>query len=221
MTENKIDIDDRELPDHHPYKTKRDKGHYIERKPYCIYYYHVTDITRGAWKVRHYYVSDNGDIRRQNLKDRARELGRNGKRNGHAPPKYGDDLADIVWERISYIMFLFDIPGAKLRRNNQAIEVYHKDDHGNKKDNHSFFDADEFTVDLSDNEDGSYERDVVFCTNYLQKDMNGGKLPDRGKGQYFAFNFYFEPDSIGGGSGLRQPDSGGTNQGGGVPPPDV
>lgn len=221
MTENRTESADfdRDLPEHHPYKMKRTRPQY-SAKPYCIYYYHVTDITTEPWKLKHYYLSDNGDIRRGDLERLARSLGRNAmKIHGTPPPMRNEDFEDVYWTRISYIMFLFDIPGVSLQHN-RALEIEYLDGSGRRRPNHTFFDADDFTVDLSDNGDGAHERPVVYCVNHLQKDTRGGRL-EEDETQYFIFNFNFEGNVVGVRPIIRLPNSGGTNQGGGVPPPEI
>ena len=226
QAENGNESRDLELPDHHPYKSKRGKTQQYSYDPYCIYYYHVTDVTTDPWTVKHYFVSDNGDIRPGDLKERARDLGMNANRKFGDPPKHygappvhGCNLEDIHWTRVSYLMFVFDIPGLKLKKEKQSLKVEHAV--GNQRYlNHTFFDADDFTVDLSEKGDGSHKREGVVCVNYMQKNMNGERLKAYERGQYFVLNFDFENDKIGG-RDIRQPDSGGTNQGGGVPPPEI
>lgn len=199
-----------------PYKARR-KETKFRKKPYCVYFYHVgaKDPDTGRRPVKYYYYSEPNAISRGEFERIAVELGVNARREPGAPPSHGSEPDQEIWIRKSYIMILVDDPTARFGTPMLKVEQTESANGGVTYPNHSFYDAEEFRVELPSPDGGTETCQVVVCTNHMKRDVEGNdQLPK--DLQHYKFTLNFDPPE---GPGFL-PDSGGTNQGGPIPPPE-
>lgn len=184
-------------------------GIYKERNPrqetWCVYFYYVTD-RNGYDEVKAYRFYSRTKI--TNIKNKITDLLKNVFDQTQTPRQYGSRFRSFPWRRYSYVVIALDSENVKFRHCN-ALEVKHRA----SKSNHSFFDALDYTQQFNV---GGVDRDVsivYFINHMLARD--GREI---GENKKEIFDFYWNlvkrrrrP--------FLPPDSGGTNQGGPVPPP--
>jgi hypothetical protein len=169
--------------------------------PYCMYfYYDGVPATSGGPRIRHYYHQSDDPIEDGQLKDLITSLAKEARLP--STPFIGSDWLYMYWNRICYIAILVDRPSFLLKKKNALRFTRKNGGHVN----HTFFDAQDFDIDL-----GTDKRTAVCFINHMKKDQSGALLIQGH--QYFNFEFPV------GSKYLLYADSGGTNMGPPVPPP--
>ena len=177
----------------------------FEKIPHCVYFFYIGEKIPGTTynKILHYY--DPGDDQPidtpAKLEAKVAALIRNAREpntSNQYPPPIGAAWNYVVMDRISYVAFAFDFA----MTSGPEFAVYHGED-----PNHSFFDA------ALTNLEGC---PVVYCVNHMKRAPGGIALGQ--ERQEFRFELITVPAITWEGMPLL-PDSGGTNTGGGVPPP--
>jgi hypothetical protein len=178
----------------------------FEKKPHCIYFTYIgeRDETNNNI-IRHYY--DPGDDkpigRGKQLRQKIANLIANAQIDNvedQFPPPLSADWKYLVMNRISYVVFAFD-----LTLNDEPKLLISQTGRG--APNYSFFDAELMDFDGTN---------VIVCINHMKCDEDYNEI--EGDSQYFHFGLKTVPE-------LKwphkpsYPDSGGTNQGGTTPPP--
>lgn len=184
------------------YEEKRGKPNF-NKLPHCIYFFHVgpPDPATGESRILHYY--DRGDDQPidtdEKLQARLGALIRNAREpneSNRRPPPYGADFKFMVMDRVSYVAFAFD------------FEVTGTPTMDVSPPNHSFFDARYLRVEGCD---------MLACINHMKGGPNGANLGHASRP--FNFRLITNPPILLRGGG-RPDDSGGTNTGPRVPPPE-
>lgn len=196
------------LPDDDPHNEKLDQDARFTKHPHCIYFYYIGPLNTDHYNtiLHYYYPGDGTPLDPESLLAKIRELIANARiRNlrDQLPPPIGENWEFVVWNRISYVVFAVDIPGAVF---NQAELVVTQEYGGTY--NWSFFDAQRATsID---------DCQVVTCINHMKRDSSFNELG--AESQYFHFDLLTDPELEWPGK-RRYPDSGGTNMGPPIGPP--
>jgi hypothetical protein len=189
-----------------PYDKRRGKKKY-RKHPHCMYFYYVNmNLTpQQGDKVQHYYVTnDNEVIEPDDVKGLIIDLIKNARGKRNDPPQCGAGTKHFVWTRKSYIVFAVDDPNFTFD-NGEAFHFYE-----DGYPNHTFFDA----------WDGKLKVDgrnvaICYCINHMKRNDEADELG--GDNEFLWFKLKGVPLAL---IDNRLPDSGGTNQGPAVPPPE-
>jgi hypothetical protein len=181
----------------------------FKRLPWCVYFYYIGEKVGNSRPVRHYsYQKAGGPITQAEMPNIIRRLAINAVRSDEEqyPWPDGGNWENIVWKRRSYFVVLLDDPTVKFVKNNALILT----NEGNP--NVTFYDAKDDEIDVD--KTGLQPRKVtyLYCINHLKKSSGGSDL--EGKLDY-RFYLNAEPSL---GPRTRYPESGGQNEGPGVPP---
>jgi hypothetical protein len=203
---------------HDAYEAKLGQPNF-DKKPHTMYFYYLDWLDNGLLDVRH-YKHFNGDlpIEAADLPRLLHILARNAIDGGSAPPSAGRFFEDIEWDTKSYIAFMMRSDLWKLRKG-VAIAF----DPGRRK-NQSFFDAQDFDIDISAAGNGSEVASAVCCVDHLKRTDAGDDLgtdaaghPGPKEKQTFKFSLAFDISYMPGKVITIDPD--GTNVGPPLPPP--
>jgi hypothetical protein len=165
----------------------------------------------GSYGMYHYYYTGtNQEIPPAALKREVEELAKNARKNmaRQVPPPSGEAWDYIVWNRISYIVFMIDDPDIVFDADQPMTFGM-----GPSNSDYSFVDFGTFTVKSVD---GARDVSVAHCVN-LMKSANRQKLGKASERFGIQLNTS-APVTITRDGGSR-PDDGGNNVGPPVPPP--
>ena len=183
------------------------------KRPHCIYFYYIGPLDIDPSKTEHYnkilHYYDPGDanpLTDETLQAKIEYLIENAKKNlrDQRPPPNGENWKYVVWNRISYIVFAIDIPDVKFGEHQLKM-----DQKFGGSQNWSFFDATESRL-----VNGCT---VITCINHMKSDSSFTEIGN--DAQYFHFDLGTVPELQWEGK-TRYPDSGGTNTGPPIGPPD-
>lgn len=186
----------------HPYIEKLGTRKF-KKVPWCIYFYYIKPQTRGAPIVRRYSYSKAGsEIQPTELAEVITRLTLNAKRpdDQQNPWPEGYDWKGIVWRRRSYFVVVVDDPARKfVPGSGMTFSAL-------GSENITFYDAKDFKLTVA-----GRDLPVFYCINHMKKNRDGDDL-----GSSFYYRFYLHtdprlPDVV-------YPESGGQNQGPGIPP---
>jgi hypothetical protein len=187
----------------------------FKKKPHVMYFYYFGFKTNGIPDIQHYY-RDNGaqPIEDNQLPGVIRNLALNARDGGQSPPQIGKDFENILWRKKSYFVILIDSPSWNLIKDRALVFNPEK----GSVPNHSFFDGEDFDIDVSKDGDGSEMRTAICCINHMKKNENGDDIHKNPDGtperQRFVFTLIYNllgyPSTV---------DPDGTNMGPPNPPP--
>lgn len=178
----------------------------FQKTPHCIYLFYIGQKDQGTGfnRILHYY--DRGDAdpidTPAKLEQRLGALIRNAREpnvSNQYPPPHGSDWRDVVLDRISYVAIAFDFP----MTTEPTFSVKY-----NNGPHHSFYDGRMLEIEGCK---------VGVCVNQLKSDAGG--TPMGRETQPFLFDLVSTPAITWEGM-VQWPESGGTNQGPGAPPPE-
>ena len=177
---------------------------------HCIYFYYVKILDGKTDITAYYHFDENTPIRdKPDLIRIVRQLGQNARIPDHAPPPCGTGFSAVPWRRKSYFVVLIDHK-THIFENEKSFNIVFKD--GKEKENHSFFNAQKLNIDLSYNSSGDMVT-AVCCVN-LMRHVSGRDL--QGK-ETEPYSVSLSPKGL---PMLHYRNgTGGTNQGGPLPPP--
>jgi hypothetical protein len=180
--------------------------------PACLYLYHIGPFENHRRRVRHYYYNGDGEpLNPERVRELVVQLTQNARRPEpeQAPPPIGGDWQYVVWSRKSYVAIVIDDPTVRFVEGD-AIRFKLQ---GGYLPNHSFYDAQDWTVDVPSAPGPSSECSIVLFVNHI----TGEGLEDLpAEAERFRFDLNTIPPLR---DDIRYPDSGGTNMGPPVPPP--
>jgi hypothetical protein len=200
--------------------------------PCCIYIYHIT-LNTGHLPVVNHYFYPNGDpenlpvnsppISWNNVAAALSKVGQainNGTGSKYQKPMSpGYSFQDMIWNRISYIAFIFDDPSWKFVKRPSPTPVQLSDYAAvvfnvakKSTPNHSFYGGRDIDIDVSPRGDGTQIRTAFHMTNYL---VEAGGNPLQTKEPYVFDMNLSVPYSLGGETLTVVFDPSGTNN---VPP---
>ena len=190
------------------YDKKRGKTKF-KKEPHCMYFYYVDpNLPAVGDQIQHYYfTNDNKVIKELDVPNIIARLVRNARSTQDDPPQCGAGDKYFVWTRKSYIAFVVADSGFSFD-SQDAFSFY-----DNGSPNHTFFDAFDGKMTI-DGQDFA----VCYCINHLKRDGNANDIGS--ETAPVRFRLKGNPLPFVGGRRMRLPDSGGTNQGPGVPPPE-
>ena len=170
-------------------------------EPHCIYYYHFTP-TAGVYDTKAYYVERQAPISKSDLLKIVESLAINAHEGDFVPPPCGGNMRSFSWRRKSYLVVLLDDPNSKFKKKDEggAAEI---------KDNHTFFDGEDFEVNVS-RRGQPQKRSAFWCINHMMDSSE----QDLGVGVSERFEFEFND-----GRAPFYPSDSGTNVGPPVGPP--
>ncbi|MEP9358346.1 hypothetical protein [Sphingomonas sp. KR3-1] len=209
------------------YLGKPNKNPLYDEIPKCVYFYFASLDENNALKADHYFYS-NGPIKdpakweaiedgaiEQIITDLARNAAKpNGMDNVELLKER--NFQNIIWRRVSYIAIVIDeVTWALHRRtlNQGAVAVNPKK--SSKSSNACFYDADDFIVDTSEEQDRSAERTAVYFINHMVRQDEFGNLSIENDKTKYDFDFYFDVafDDAATPRAIMILDPSGTNQG--------
>jgi hypothetical protein len=177
----------------------------FEELPHCIHFYYM-GFDGAKEDYRHYFFDNANDaIPYTDVPSIMEKLARNAVLKDYNPPKHGNSFDDIVWRRRCYLAVVMNSDIFSFWED-AAIRFVQKN---NSKENMSFFDADDFPIDIAKPGGGTVRRTGFFCINHMKRDSYGHNLLPTDK-RYHSFELVFR---IGGGQQPWYYDPGGTNQG--------
>lgn len=195
---------------HHPY----------DKTPSMVYFYYLAWKANSLPDIRHYHFERETPIQPGDLPGIARTLGRTAR--GPAVPD-ATNFEKIEWKRKSYLIFLMDSKvWSLLKRRDGGTALWFDPEDGKKQENHAFFDAMDFDVDLSFHNDGTDMVSAVACINHMKRSQQGddlGVAPDGStytESQYFKFSVAYRALGT---NFTTTYDPDGTNTGPPAPPP--
>lgn len=200
---------------------------WLRKQPHSIYLLYFKLVGRDFEQQAYYYVD--GNPNRPISQRRAEEITQILTENARKPlanqvpqPLPQNDWYDNTWERISYLIVVFDDPVWRITESQTtgaaAVVFYQK---GNSKPNHSFYDGKWFEINPED--PVTHARDVqtaVSMINYMV-DENGVELGNNVREEFRFFVGLDVPVRTGRtrGTSALHLDPGGVNEGPPDPPP--
>lgn len=194
--------------------------------PWIIYFYYIAFDNEGQPIIRHYFHNEQKEIPVHEMRDKIRDLGLRAKKADPTLRLIGSDFHKIEWKHKSYIAIFMDSPYWKiLERDTDPAKSAVVFNTKKGAPNNSFFDADDFTVDIG--EDGITElRSAAYFINHMKKsefgddigyDQDGNEVP---QSETYSFDVYFDvARSELGPSSIFIIDPDGTNMGPPLGPP--
>lgn len=195
--------------------------------PWIIYFYYIAFDHQGQPVIRHYFHNEQKEIPQDQIKDKIKDLAMRARKSDPTLRIIGYDFHKIEWKHKSYIAIFMDSPYWKIlprdSHPDRSAVVFNTKKNGGP--NNSFFDAEDFTVDVG--EDGIVEtRSAVYFINHMKKsefgddigyDQNGKDVPQSAP---YSFDVYFDvARSEHGPSSIFIIDPDGTNMGPPLGPP--
>lgn len=192
-----------------------------DKVPYVIYFYHVRLEPQGRLQVTHYTKVYQQAVTYPMLQGAVQNLVDNARNGGSAPaPDLTDNFANIVWTRKSYVVIFVDEESWTLHRNGDPLEGVRFNTLLGMP-NHTFFDADDLTVNVQDPVTGVVtQRSAIAIVNHMKRNEAGDDLLQT-EAQHFKFEIIFDVKFV---DQSDAPmivifDPGGTNLGPPIPPP--
>lgn len=182
-----------------------------DKVPHTIYYYYLRVEADGRLIVWHYFHQAVNQIEYVALEAAVQDVAQ--RALAGTLPKEGENFELVEWKHKSYIVFVIDEEHWDYPQTRDAIFI--------DGPNHTFFDAKNFSVTITDPQTGApRQRPAVAMINHMKENDQGGDLP-LGKRQPFkfsvVFNVRFTNRPSGGMIVIFDPD--GTNVGPPLPPP--
>jgi hypothetical protein len=221
MTGTNSDIYDKRLTAAYPWEPFK----YV---PYSLYFYYVRLDGGGRLRVDHYFYVDGPPDQPAEWKpippDRVAaitaELAANARAGGSNPPPFGSNFQDIVWIRKSHVVILIDEEGWALQRRADGGTAIAFNTHKGSTPNHSFFDARDLEVGISNGGGAADTRGAIALINHMKRNADGEDLLE-GEAQPFMFDVYGKVSYSGAATSavtiILDPD--GTNMGPPIGPP--
>lgn len=212
---------------HDVYEEKLNTSDPYRVVPYVIYFYYIAFLYDGQPSIQHYLHIETAPIPPNEMQARIKSLAERVRAHDATLRQIGSDFHDVLWKHKSYIAIFMDSPYWKLLKRSAnpsySAVVFNTSKEGGP--NHSFFDADDFEIDMG--HDGVTEdRSAVYFINHMKKsefgddlgyDQDGNDTPQEEK---YSFDVYFDvrrgplgPSTV----FIVDPD--GTNVGPPLPPP--
>ncbi len=171
-----------------------------KKVPQSIYLYYVTFGDDGLPVIEHHFHDHNADINEQNITSIISKVITDSN-TGAGPAPTGGDFFGIEWSRVSYLAFVVDSDHWRMwkyfneQENREEIGLNFNFTQASTA-NHSFYDAVNLSVPITNKKGVAVTRDAIAFINHLKADSMGrelgaGKpqdqLPEK---QFFAFDLY-------------------------------